>query len=145
TKESEAFKSVISIPYTNIDEVDQFIKDWSNKQEQNFFDEVDKKGSFFGKRKQAQFTIDTEVDVLNNDLYHLTLNMTKTLDGKENTNSLKTVAFKKNQSDGNLVHLDEVIKDSEMKKKDLITLLKKQAKDIDHDKLKKSLSELNQL
>src|SRR5690625_4869564 len=73
SKEAETFTSFVTYPYTKIEDIDVPIYEWVQNQEQKFYNEMETVESMLGESFHSHFSMDTNVEKVNDNIYQLKL------------------------------------------------------------------------
>src|SRR5699024_695003 len=90
TKETGTLTSVKSIPFTKNEEIDKPIKEWANKEEEAFFEDMVQTELLLDHHTSAHFSLQSDVKPLSDSLYNIVISTEQSIEQESNYKNIKT-------------------------------------------------------
>src|SRR5690625_1679133 len=132
SKEAETFTSFVTYPYTKIEDIDVPIYEWVQNQEQKFYNEMETVESMLGESLHSHFSMDTNVEKVNDNIYQLKLTSEQLVEEDNSYEELHTFII--DLENEKIISLNDMFHTDKFGEEGLYYLIQKQLKEENLDK-----------
>ncbi len=144
SKSSDTFTSFRTIPSTSIEEIDVPIYEWATKQEDLFYEEMEKTEDTINNKFVAHFNLHTDISKVTDDLFNVEMEVEQAVEQSEQYIKMKT--FIVDLSAERIVNLNEIFDEEVFTTKERFKLIVEQLdEEVDYEVWQPALEELNDL
>lgn len=143
TKEAGKLTSIKSIPFTQVKDIDQLIKEWANKQENAFFSNMKEADLLLDHRTSAHFSLQSKVMPIKDDIYNIAITAEQSAEQTSDHKVTKTFTVDLDKED--FISFDGMTDESLTSDKLFKLLQENRESDLDQEKYQKEYEKIDDI